>query len=71
VSKYKDWQKLKYTGALATDPKFWRYQAQTQFVLTNGLALDFAAEKCKTLLTNLISFKSGRHGPGKIDLFYY
>jgi len=70
-SKYRnDWRSQTYTGFLATDPKFWRYQAQTAFKLTNGLALDFAAEKCKTLLTNLITFKSGRHGPGESDSFY-
>lgn len=60
---YYEWRELQYTGFLATEPEFWRYQAQTQFQLTNGLALDFAVQKCKRRLENLIYFKSGRHGP--------
>ena len=64
VSRYSEWREIEYQGYLKTEPTFWRYQAQTQFKLTNGLALDFAVQKCKAKFTNLISFKSGRHGPG-------
>lgn len=60
---YLQWRNLKYTGFLATEPSFWRYQAQTQFELTNGLALDFAVQKCRAKFENLIEFKAGRHGP--------
>jgi len=60
-----DWRNQGYDGFLKTDPNFWRYQAQTQFVLTRGLALDFAVQKCKALLTDLTDFRSGVHGPGK------
>ena len=61
---YYMWRELNYDGFLATEPSFWRYQAQTQFKLSRGLALDFAAQKCKAKLTDLVLFKSGRHGPG-------
>lgn len=62
-SLYATWRQLEYTGFLATEPSFWRYQAQTQFQLTNGLALDFAVQKCKAKLEDLKDFKAGRHGP--------
>ena len=61
---YEIWRQELYQDYLATVPEFWRYQAQAQFKLTNGLALDFAVQKCKAKLTNLIYFRSGRHGPG-------
>lgn len=60
---YYQWRLLKYEGYLATEPSFWRYQAQSQFQLTNGLALDFAVQKCKAKLENLKDFRTGRHGP--------
>ena len=61
--RYEKWKLLKYKGPLATDTKFWRYQTQTVFVLTNGLAIDLATAKCKDTLNLLTQFRSGRSGP--------
>jgi hypothetical protein len=64
VSKYTyDWSLATYQGKLRTDSDFWRYQKQTKFVLTNGLALQLAYSKCKAYMRNLIVWKAGRFGP--------
>ena len=64
VSYYKStWRLSKYTDRLASDPSFWRYQSQIQFVLTKGLALDFAVAKCQQKFDNLKNFLAGRSGP--------
>jgi hypothetical protein len=64
ISKYTyDWSLATYEGALRTDSDFWRYQKQTKFLLTNGLALQLAYGKCKAYMKNLIVWKAGRYGP--------
>jgi len=69
-TKYIKWKTLKYTGALANNPKFWRYQTQVTFVLTKGLALDLAVEACKNRLDLLSEFRSGRSGPVDVQHVY-
>lgn len=70
MSSYEQWKAKKYTGKLSVDPTFWRYQTQTQFVLTNGLALDLAVAKCKETLKILKGFRSGRNGPVDVQYAY-
>jgi hypothetical protein len=64
LTKYtSDWSLATYDGTLRTDSDFWRYQKQVKFILTNGLALQLAYGKCKSYMTNLITWKAGRFGP--------
>jgi hypothetical protein len=67
---YEKWKMLKYTGALANQPSFWRYQTQVTFVLTKGLALDLAVAACKDKLELLREFLSGRSGPVQVQYAY-
>ena len=60
---YEEWRNQKYDGVLAVDPTFWRYQTQTQFVLTRGLALELGVQKCIDNINVLTMFKAGRSGP--------
>ena len=59
-----------WQGYLANDPLFWRYQTQTFFVLTQGLALDLAVSKCKEQFENMIRFRAGRTGPVDVQHGY-
>ena len=68
--KYAAWKLQKYKGIMAVDPTFWRYQTQTQFVLTKGLALEMAVAKCKETLEILSTFRSGRSGPVEAQSAY-
>lgn len=70
TSLYYVWRNTKYLGYLSTDPNFWRYQTQTQFVLTKGLALDLAVAKCKDKFSILYRYKAGRSGPINIQSAY-
>jgi len=67
---FSSWKMLKYTGALANQPSFWRYQTQVTFVLTKGLALDLAVAACKDKLDLLREFLSGRSGPVQVQYAY-
>ena len=67
---YEKWKMLKYTGALANQPSFWRYQTQITFVLTKGLALDLVVAACKDKLNLLREFLSGRSGPVQVQFAY-
>ena len=60
---YQSWQLQRYLGILSKDPNFWRYQTQTQFVLTKGLALELVVAKCQNEFTVLQTYKAGRSGP--------
>lgn len=57
-----DWSNTAYAGPLRKDSEFWRYQKQTKFILTNGLALQLAYSKCKSHMKSLIYWKAGRFG---------
>lgn len=70
LASFETWKSLKYTGSLANDPNFWRYQTQVTFVLTKGLALDLATAKCTDTLKILTDFKSGRTGPVDVQHVY-
>ena len=48
---------------MSVDPTFWRYQTQTQFILTRGLALELGVQKCIDNINVLTMFKAGRSGP--------
>lgn len=62
-TRYVEWKQERYQGRLRNDPKFWRYQTQAQFVLTNDLALQIAYGICRHNMKSLIDFKAGRIGP--------
>ena len=70
VTLYKSWRAEQYLGYLSTDPNFWRYQTQTQFVLTKGLALELVVAKCTDKFKLLYEFKAGRSGPIDIQHSY-
>ena len=70
MSAYAEFNLKKYTGPLATDPSFWRYQKNDYFVLTNGLATDIAVTKCTIHFTDLYTFAAGRSGPVSIQNAY-
>lgn len=70
LTLYETWKSLEYTGLLATDPTFWMYQTQKQFVLTNGLALQLAVDACRLKFQLLKDFQVGRSGPINIQLSY-
>ena len=63
ITLYRQWRNQKYDGLLSVDPTFWRYQTQTQFVLTRGLALELGVQKCIDNINVLTMFKAGRSGP--------
>jgi hypothetical protein len=67
---YSLWQVKKYEGVLATDSDFWRYQTQTEFILTNKLALTLAVAACQRRFNNLELFRAGRLGPVNIQDSY-
>ncbi len=67
---FEEWSSERYTGTLATDPTFWRYQKNDFFVLTKGLAADIAVTKCTTGFSNLFTFAAGRSGPVLIQDAY-
>lgn len=67
---YHEWSSLRYTGPLATDPTFWRYQKNDFFVLTQGLASDISVTKCTNGFSNLYTFAAGRSGPVTIQNSY-
>ncbi len=67
---YTVWKNQEYTGLLATDPNFWIYQTQRQFVLTNELALNLAVEACRGKFDDLDLFLAGRSGPITIQKGY-
>lgn len=67
---YDEWSTLRYTGPLASDPTFWRYQKNDFFVLTQGLASDISVTKCTTGFSNLYTFAAGRSGPVTIQNSY-
>lgn len=62
-TRFGEWRLERYQGQLQNDPKFWRYQTQAQFVLTNDLALQIAYGICRHNMKSLIDFKAGRLGP--------
>ena len=66
LASFTTWKDSAYRGILLSDPLFWRYQTQLQFVLSNGLALELAVAKCANRFKLLQNFKSGKGGP--IDL---
>lgn len=68
--KYAEWLQQEYTGILAADPNFWRYQTIKQFVLTNEIALDLALDKCTERFDLLYLYKAGRSGPIDIQTSY-
>ena len=70
ITAYNEWQEMEYSGLLATDPTFWRYQTQKQFVLTNGLALQLAVDACRLKFQLLKNFEVGRSGPIDIQTSY-
>ena len=67
---YTQWLTQTYQGVLSTDASFWRYQTQTEFVLTNKLALDLAVAACQRRFDNLGLFRSGRLGPINVQDSY-
>lgn len=67
---YDMWKIQRYQGILSTDANFWRYQTQTEFVLTNGLALTLAVSACQRRFNNLELFRAGRLGPVNIQDSY-
>jgi hypothetical protein len=60
---YKEWKTQLYSGQLASNPLFWRYQTQSFFQLKNELALELVVADCTSQFTNLITYLSGRSGP--------
>ncbi len=70
LTKYEVWKAQKYVGYLSTDPNFWRYQTQTQFVLTKGLAIELVVSKCQNNLEILTTYLAGRSGPITIQNSY-
>ena len=70
VTSFEDWKNQKYTGVLATDSSFWRYQQQKFFVLTNELAIQLAVADCTKLFELLFYYKSGKMGPVDIQTSY-
>ena len=70
MTQYQLWKNQEYTGLLATDPTFWIYQTQRQFVLTNELALNLAVEACREKFDDLDLFLAGRSGPITIQKGY-
>lgn len=69
-SLYQEWADIIYDGFLASDSSFWRYQNTDNFRLTNGLALELAAKKCKDKFEVLYQFKAGRSGPIDVQNCY-
>jgi hypothetical protein len=69
-SLYQEWADIVYDGFLASDSEFWRYQNTDNFRLTNGLALELAAKKCKDKFEVLYQFKAGRSGPIDVQNCY-
>jgi len=67
---YNNWLNIKYVGILSTDSKFWRYQTQTEMVLTNNLALQLAVASCQNGFDRLKVFRAGRNGPATIQDSY-
>lgn len=67
---YTQWAGQRYTGQLAADPTFWRYQRNDYFVLTQGLATDISVTKCSLGFSNLFTFAAGRSGPVTIQNAY-
>lgn len=70
ITKFSEWKKIEYTGSLATDSSFWRYQSQSFFVLRNELALPLLVSACKTKFKDLFDFRSGLMGPVDIQTSY-
>ena len=70
LTLYTDWRNSIYLGPLASDPTFWRYQTQTEFILSNGLAMDLAVSKCDNHFQLLYKFLNGRNGPIDIQHVY-
>ena len=69
-SRFRDWTNERYTGELASEPDFWRYQRNDFFILTKGLATDIAVTKCVLGFKNLFTFAAGRSGPVNIQMSY-
>jgi len=63
LAAFTAWKDSAYEGILLSDPQFWRYQTQLQFVLSKGLALELAVAKCANRFKLLQNFKSGKGGP--------
>jgi hypothetical protein len=63
ITKFDEWKNKEYTGSLAANSAFWRYQTQSFFVLRNGLAIQLAVEACRNRFKLLYYFKSGKMGP--------
>ena len=70
LEKYQEWREQRYQGVLGADPDFWRYQTQTEFVLTNALALDLAVASCVNDFDLLYYYLAGRMGPIDIQHSY-
>lgn len=70
MTDFKVWSNERYTGQLAADPTFWRYQRNEYFVLTQGLATDISVTKCSLGFSNLFTFAAGRSGPVTIQNAY-
>ena len=68
--KYAEWLQKEYTGILAADPNFWRYQTIKQFKLTNEIATGLALDKCIERFDLLFQYKAGRSGPIDIQTSY-
>jgi len=63
MAEYTTWKDAAYQGVMLSNPQFWRYQTQLQFVLSNGLALELAVAKCANRFKLLQNFRSGKGGP--------
>lgn len=70
IEKYQEWREERYQGVLAADPTFWRYQTQTEFVLTNALALELAVASCVNDFDLLYFYLAGRQGPIDVQHSY-
>ena len=67
---YEEWKQQTYSGPLASDPTFWMYQTQTQFVLTKDLARQLAVAACTKDFDLLYYYLAGRVGPIDIQHSY-
>lgn len=70
MTLYKIWLNTLYTGNLATDSSFWRYQTQKEIVLDNNLALQLAVQSCQKGFDDMQQFRAGKNGPVSIQDAY-
>lgn len=70
LALYEAWKKETYTDPLSTQSSFWRYQTQTEFVLTKDLARQLAVSSCVNNFDLLYYYLAGRVGPIDIQHSY-